>query len=531
MRYVGYVRISSEDQRGNYSLDAQKRAIQSWVNQQKGEMAGHLVKVYEDEAFSAQTDDRPAFQQMVHDARKGKFDALVVHKFDRLARNRRDANVYKSLLRVDLHIKVFSVTELSEDEDSLAGMLTEGVLELVADWYSKNLSQETSKGKREKVQQGKHNNLPPFGYDKTPEGVLVINPAEAEAVKLAFEWYSTGHYYDLDIARMLNARDIHTKQGKVFSREMVRFMLQCRTYLGLVKYQHYRQTPHGTRDKHAPTEWVRGQQEPIVDEDVFTKCQQVRARLGRRGRSTTQKRVYPLSGLAFCGECNDRLVGQAGSSNRKRYYRCRSFEWGITCTQGMTMAEPVEEQLGRLLMDVKLTADWREKVLASVGDQLGQAKLKERIAELKAIIERLDERWDMGFISKEDYLKRRQELQAELERLQPLPQSHLEEAANILQQFPRLWNEADLAERKRLLGIIIEKVWLRDHAIVAIMLRPSYHIVVSSMKPSEEGKEETTPEGREKSAQKTTDANQLDRWLFGSDGIRTRDLSLDRAAC
>ncbi len=129
-------------------------------------------------------------QEVRRDVRRGKFDAIVVHKFDRLARSRRDASIDKSLLRVDLRSKVFSVTELSEDEDSLAGMLTEGVLELVTDWYSKNLSQETSKGKREKAQQGKHNNIPPFGYDKTKEGVLVVNPHEAEAVKLAFEWHA-----------------------------------------------------------------------------------------------------------------------------------------------------------------------------------------------------------------------------------------------------------------------------------------------------------------------------------------------------
>jgi DNA invertase Pin-like site-specific DNA recombinase len=35
MRYVGYVRISSEEQRGNYSLAAQKHAIKSWVARQK----------------------------------------------------------------------------------------------------------------------------------------------------------------------------------------------------------------------------------------------------------------------------------------------------------------------------------------------------------------------------------------------------------------------------------------------------------------------------------------------------------------
>ncbi len=158
------------------------------------------------------------FKKMVRDARQGKFDAIVVHKFDRLARNRRDATVYKALFRGDLKIKVLSVTELSEDEDGLAGMLIEGMLELVAEWYSRNLSQETRKGKHERALQGRHNNPPPFGYDQTEDGKLVPNPQEAEGVRFAFESFATGKYYDLDIAHLLNEHGYRTKQGKDSSK-------------------------------------------------------------------------------------------------------------------------------------------------------------------------------------------------------------------------------------------------------------------------------------------------------------------------
>ena len=234
MRYVGYVRISSEEQRGNYSLDAQKREIAKWVTEQSGDMRGVLAKFYEDAAYTATTDNRPAFQEMVRDARQAKFDAIVVHKFDRMARNRRDATVYKALFRSDLKIKVYSVSELSEDEDGLAGILIEGVTELVSEWYSRNLSQETRKGKRERALQGRHNNPPPFGYDQTEDGKMTPNPKEAEGVRFAYEWFSTDKYYDMDIARMLNEKGYRTKQDKAFSKEMIRPLLQNKTYLGYV---------------------------------------------------------------------------------------------------------------------------------------------------------------------------------------------------------------------------------------------------------------------------------------------------------
>ncbi len=61
MRYVGYVRISSEEQRGNYSFNAQKRESTRWVAEQAGDMRGVLARFYEDEIHTATTDERPAF--------------------------------------------------------------------------------------------------------------------------------------------------------------------------------------------------------------------------------------------------------------------------------------------------------------------------------------------------------------------------------------------------------------------------------------------------------------------------------------
>lgn len=155
MRYAAYVRVSSEEQVDNFSIDAQKRAIQTWVVA-RGD--GVLVKVYADEGKSGRTAERPGFLRMRRDARKGKFDALVVHKFDRFARNRTDALAIKSLLRYDYGIKVFSVTEPSEDSDGPIGALIEGIMESVADWYSRNLGTEVAKGKKERGNQGLHNN-------------------------------------------------------------------------------------------------------------------------------------------------------------------------------------------------------------------------------------------------------------------------------------------------------------------------------------------------------------------------------------
>ena len=531
MRYVGYVRISSEDQRGNYSLDAQKHAIRLWVAQQKNDLQGVLVRFYEDEVFSGTTDDRPSFQELVQDARRKQFDAVVVHKFDRLARNRRDASVYKSLFRVDFGIKVFSVTELSEDEDSLAGMLTEGVLELVAEWYSRNLSTETKKGKHEKAFQGKHNNLPPFGYDKTKEGVLVPNEQEKDGVLRAFTEYATGNHTDREIANLLTAAGYRSKTGLPFNREMVRSMLQSRTYLGLIRYSGYKKQPNGRRDKKVPVEWFAGKHPALVPQDIFDRCQEVRKLASGRRTAVRSVVTYPLSGLLYCGHCNAKMRAQRNKRGQ-RYYRCSGIiDWTNGCPQKMVNADDIETQLANFLSSMELPEEWEKNAVNAVGEMLGQEHVEERIEEIKKIIERLDFRWDMGYLQQEEYIQKREELKTELANLQPIPQDELIEAHRVLKEFSKLWAEADIEGRQHILNLILRQVWVCDDHLCAIMLRPSYYVSVHQAIAKDTDKD-VDPSKLPPFLQKENgNFHVMGSCRCGSDGIRTRDLSLDRAAC
>lgn len=99
--------------------------------------------------------------------------------------------------------------------------------------------------------------------------------------------------------------------------------------------------------------------------------------------------------------------------------------------------------------------------------------MAERIQELQQVMERLDFRWDMGFVDKAEYLAKRSELQNELALMQPIPQSELNEAAELLQNFGARWLAADDAERKRLLHLVVQKLWVKEDKLSAILLRPT----------------------------------------------------------
>ncbi len=489
MRYAAYVRISSDEQVGNYSVDAQKRAIDAWTVAQ----GGILVKTYVDEAQSGRNSNRPAFQEMRRDARKGQYDALVVHKFDRFARNRTESLAIKSLLRYDYGVKVFSVSEPSEDSDGPMGALIEGIMESVADWYSQNLGTETAKGKKERGIQGYHNNRPPFGTEKNKQKILVRDKDEFPGLLMAFEAYATDQYSDNKVAILLNDHGYRSKTGRPFSKDTVRDMLQNQTYLGKVKYQKYQRRSDGSRSYDAPVEWYEGQHEAIIDEELFNKCQEVRAKRRSHRKATPKYNPYLLRNIVYCHRCCSnppegklfaqygKMRPQARKNTTRRYYRCRARELGYECPQNGVRVEKIDDQVVSVLMGLKPPQNWRKDITQTMSQILGEQDLEERIATIKATIKRMDVRWDNGFIASEhEYMKKRIELQHELEQLTPVGDDELEQTANILENFAEHWQRLEGNEdgRHELVKLIVDRVYVEDETVVAMTLKSNYHLVL-----------------------------------------------------
>ncbi|MFN8379813.1 MAG: hypothetical protein U0452_14200 [Anaerolineae bacterium] len=105
------------------------------------------------------------------------------------------------------------------------------------------------------------------------------------------------------------------------------------------------------------------------------------------------------------------------------------------------------------------------------------------MTEIRAAIERMDFRWDQGFITdKADYLEKRIKLQHELEQLSPIPDDDLERAADILANFGHYWEACggDLEEQHRLIRLIVERVYVQGEAVVAMTLKADYHVVLGN---------------------------------------------------
>ena len=139
MRVAPFARYSSKLQ-DELSMEAQVTEMERFSAAQ-GWTVSHRYLL--PETRSADVKSSSEFQDMLAAARRREFQVLLVHKLDRFGRNREDAVVYKSLLRRQ-GIQVRSVAE--NLGDGIFDRLIEGILEVVAEFYSLNLGQETRNG-------------------------------------------------------------------------------------------------------------------------------------------------------------------------------------------------------------------------------------------------------------------------------------------------------------------------------------------------------------------------------------------------
>lgn len=138
MRVIGYLRVSTREQADSgLGLDAQRRAIEAEARRR-----GWEVDWYADEGRSAATLDRPGLRVALQALRRGKAEALVVAKLDRLSRSVSDFAEILDVARRQRWAVV--VLDLGVDTTTTAGELVANVMAAVAQWERRVIGQRTA---------------------------------------------------------------------------------------------------------------------------------------------------------------------------------------------------------------------------------------------------------------------------------------------------------------------------------------------------------------------------------------------------
>ena len=180
-----YVRVSTDKQE-ELSPDAQRRLLLEYAK--KNDIIVSADYIYVENGISGRyADKRPQFQKMIAAAKSEDhpIDVILVWKFSRFARNQEESIVYKSLLKKQCHVDVISISEPLIDGPF--GSLIERIIEWMDEYYSINLSGETTRGMTEKALRGGYQSTPPLGYKAIGGGEpFVVAPDDARLVTYIF---------------------------------------------------------------------------------------------------------------------------------------------------------------------------------------------------------------------------------------------------------------------------------------------------------------------------------------------------------
>ena len=340
---VIYARYSSGNQREE-SIDAQLRICRKYADDNDF----IVLEEYTDSALSGRTDQRPAFQKMIEDSNKKRFQTVLVYAHDRFSRNKYDTVVYKRKLAKN-NVRVLSVTMPLDDTPESS--LMEGIMEGFAQYYSENLSRSTRRGLEENALHCKPNGLPPTGY-KIENGQIVLDPIRSQAVKMIFEMYLDGKTKK-EICATLNAKGYTTRTGKPFKTSTLYPILTNERYTGCYIFADTR---------------TEGGIPAIVSKEMFEAVQE-RVEQNRRSKGRNKAmEEYLLSGKVFCGHCGGLIIGECGTSKTGKvynYYSCTNRKHpkdGKKCTKKNEQKEWLENVVIDYIRDYILTDELIEEI-------------------------------------------------------------------------------------------------------------------------------------------------------------------------
>ncbi len=333
---VIYCRVSSDEQaRKDLSIPAQRKALRRWV-EDRGEH--QIVREFVDEGQSAYgpAERRPGFSTMIRYCQKEKVDTILVHKLDRFSRNRDESVAFKALLRA-CGVQVCSITE-TFDPDTPQGFLFEGMIEVINQFYSMNLSTETLKGMRENAERGNHNGgTAPYGYrrERIEEGgkayvKLVPGPAhEVELIREIFDMAVTGGKGARSIATLLNERGVPGPSSSHWGISTITFILNNRAYIGDQVWYRSKKRGRTGRQRTSEEDWIitPDAHPALISRELFERRKAAASKRAFTNRTSPELRVkYLLSRLIRCGNCGAFFHGYRQTvkltyGDRKTYYR------------------------------------------------------------------------------------------------------------------------------------------------------------------------------------------------------------------
>ena len=335
-RVAGYARVSTDSDEQFTSYEAQVDYYTQFI---QSHADWTFIKVYTDEGISAVTTrHRDGFNEMVEDALAGRIDLIVTKSVSRFARNTVDSLTTIRKLK-DHGVECFFEKENIWTFDG-KGELLITIMSSLAQEESRSISENVTWGHRKRMADGKvsvaYSSF--LGYDRGENGGLVINPQEAETVRLIYRSFMDG-MTPIGICHMLEEKGIPTPmKKKKWSESTVLSILTNEKYKGDALLQKtftvdFLTKKHKVNEGEVPQFYVEGNHDAIIPPLEFDKVQAELARRKSIGRGYSGGSIFASRIIcADCGGYYGQKVWHSNDPYRKVIWRCnRKYGKGQRC--------------------------------------------------------------------------------------------------------------------------------------------------------------------------------------------------------
>jgi site-specific DNA recombinase len=470
MNAIIYIRVSTTEQAElGYSLKAQEETCIEYAKRNNIK----VLKVFSEKGESAKTTNRTELKRLLEyiDIKSSEIDCLIVFKLDRLSRNLLDyANLVSLLTKYGITLK--SATESISPTPE--GTLMQNIIASFAQYDNDQRSQRTRSGMVQAVKEGRWVWKAPLGYSFTKkDGRSYLVPSDEKyIIEKIFNGFVRGKKQHEIIADL---KDI----GLVIPKQTLNKLLSNPVYIGKIKSAFF-DIP------------VSGLQQPIIDEVVFYKTQDILAKKSSHCVSRNTIKDFPLRQFLRCPQCHSKLTGSWSKGRHKKYpyYHCtkkgcrfkpiRIEKAEELFINYLRLFEPADKVLDKFIEASKEFAYKRyisnHKIITSISKDIEELELRKAKIEDLAI---------EGTFSKERFIKKINDVEKQIsfktEELKNADKENINMEAllsyfrTFIKNLSGLWNYSKLDQKIKLQyylfpeGIIIQNNILRTTRINPIL--------------------------------------------------------------
>lgn len=468
---VRFDRVSSEDQRDGFSLEAQKTLGDKYSKEH------HLkvVRFWSVDESASKENDRKFFFEMVDFVKSNRVQDVVFDKVDRACRGLKSAVMIEDLIEhfgVRFH---FTREHLIIDKDSPPQEKLRFYLgTILGKYYIDNLKTEINKGLEARRQAGLWNSKAPFGYKNIREGAnnkatVVPHELEAPLVKEIFELYATGNYPYTHFVDMIKAKF----PERTTSRHLIEEMISNPFYYGDMRIK--------------GSKIIKGAHTPLVGKSLWDACQKIKGLRAANYHEVNGHIAKPLMGLMTCRVCGHVVTGE---SHRKAsgkiyiYYHCANQtcpERKVNCTQAELFKqisaafEPFSRFTPAATRSFIDTLQTRMQDL-ELYTQKATGELAEKRMKIKENILKLEQLHQDGLLTAEEHQELLAVKSAALDEVKIEIDAHNEadhktfkEGLRIIELFVKVYNfmnlEGNELEKVRLAKLVLSNQTLANRTI------------------------------------------------------------------